>query len=279
MALKDRRVPLVPRMRQRRLPFGGRPWTWAALLTAVCAGGGGCARGAVGALGRPSRAPGGTRLVDGGVRPRYGACAHRACARRARGHRAPWTEPPQAEVPPESVPEPESPIVDEPWPTYGYDVARSHVAPPSADHRPPYSRLWAVRSGGNIELPPTVAYGRVYLAEGRGRFFSIDAESGDVVWEKHFSETARLPRQPSTKASSSSPTRQRLAATAHATRPGSSSQWTPQAARSAALSRIERVDPARRRRHALRGILGGPAVCPQRADGQAEVGIRRRPRN
>ena len=98
-------------------------------------------------------------------------------------------EPPQAEVPPESVPGArESPIADEPWPTYGYDVARSHVAPPSADHRPPYSRLWAVRSGGNIELPPTVAYGRVYLAEGRGRFFAIDAESGEVVWEKHFSE-------------------------------------------------------------------------------------------
>ena len=171
-------------MRHRRLPFGGRPWTWAALLTAVVLLAAGAALGALWA--RSDDAPehhvvrgSSTEEFDPGTEPALTEPAVTV---------PPDPEPPQAEVPPESVPEPESPIVDEPWPTYGYDVARSHVAPPSADHRPPYRRLWALRSGGNIELPPTVAYGRVYLAQGRGRFFSIDAESGDVVWEKQFSE-------------------------------------------------------------------------------------------
>jgi outer membrane protein assembly factor BamB len=76
--------------------------------------------------------------------------------------------------------------VDEPWPTYGYDAARTHVAPPFANHRPPYRQIWMLRSGNYIEFPPTVAYGRVYLAQLRGRFFAIDADTGKVQWQKRF---------------------------------------------------------------------------------------------
>ena len=72
----------------------------------------------------------------------------------------------------------------EPWPTYGHDDARSHDAPFSL--RPPFRRLWMVRTGYYIEFPPAVAYGRVLIPQLRGRLFSIDAKTGDVKWRKFF---------------------------------------------------------------------------------------------
>jgi outer membrane protein assembly factor BamB len=77
-------------------------------------------------------------------------------------------------------------IVEEiPWPMYGYDAARSHVA---ADyrHRPPFSPLWTVETGWFIEFPPAIADGRVFVGNLRGRFLAIRAETGKVVWTKHF---------------------------------------------------------------------------------------------
>jgi outer membrane protein assembly factor BamB len=71
-----------------------------------------------------------------------------------------------------------------PWPTYGRDLQRSHVAP--YDHRPPYRRRWMVRAGYYIELPPAVAYGRVLFTQLRGRMFSVDARTGDVLWRKWY---------------------------------------------------------------------------------------------
>jgi outer membrane protein assembly factor BamB len=72
----------------------------------------------------------------------------------------------------------------EPWPTYGYDAQRTRVAP--YDLRPPFRGLWSVRTGNVLEFPPVVAYGRVFVGQQRGRFFAIDADSGRIVWRKHF---------------------------------------------------------------------------------------------
>jgi outer membrane protein assembly factor BamB len=71
-----------------------------------------------------------------------------------------------------------------PWPTYGRDNARSHLAPFSL--RPPFRTLWMVRTGYYIEFPPAVAYGRVLVTQLRGRVFSVDAKTGKVRWRKFF---------------------------------------------------------------------------------------------
>jgi hypothetical protein len=71
-----------------------------------------------------------------------------------------------------------------PWPTYGRDVQRTHVAPYT--HRPPYRRRWTVRLGYYLEFPPAVAYGRVLATQLRGRVLSIDAASGKVLWRKWY---------------------------------------------------------------------------------------------
>jgi outer membrane protein assembly factor BamB len=77
-------------------------------------------------------------------------------------------------------------LIDEPWPTYGHDAQRTHLAP-QWRLRPPFHALWRLPAGGEIEYPPSIAYGRVYLASQKGRFFVVDARTGNRIWTKHFS--------------------------------------------------------------------------------------------
>jgi outer membrane protein assembly factor BamB len=72
-----------------------------------------------------------------------------------------------------------------PWPTYGRDPARTHVAD-GFEHRPPFRRRWMVRLGFYIEFPPVVGYDRVFAAQLKGRVVSIDARSGKVLWRRNF---------------------------------------------------------------------------------------------
>jgi len=85
------------------------------------------------------------------------------------------TEEPEPKPPPEK----DNP---RPWPTYGYDDARQHISP--YDHRPPYKRLWTIDAHDSLEFPPSIGYGRVYLAQQKGLFFALDAETGRVDWRK-----------------------------------------------------------------------------------------------
>ena len=79
---------------------------------------------------------------------------------------------------------PEKALRKEPWPTYGFDNARTRFAP-AFRHRPPFHELWMVRGRTLLEFPPVVAYGRVYLATDAGRLLAIEAKTGEVVWEKN----------------------------------------------------------------------------------------------
>jgi outer membrane protein assembly factor BamB len=88
-------------------------------------------------------------------------------------------------------PEPKPPPKDDnprPWPTYGYDNARQHISP--YRHRPPYRRLWTIDAHDTLEFPPTVGYGRVYLAQQKGLFFALNAETGRVSWRKSLGRCA-----------------------------------------------------------------------------------------
>ncbi len=85
----------------------------------------------------------------------------------------------------DAAPEPKPPPKRQnprPWPTYGYDAARTHISP--YDHRPPYRRLWAADAHDTLEFPPTIGYGRLYMAQQKGLFFALDAKTGKVDWRK-----------------------------------------------------------------------------------------------
>ena len=71
--------------------------------------------------------------------------------------------------------------VELPWRTFGYDNARTHFAPVYR-HRPPFKRAWMVRARHYIEFPAIVADGRVFVPQEKGRFFAVDAETGEILW-------------------------------------------------------------------------------------------------
>ena len=87
-------------------------------------------------------------------------------------------------VPTEPVIErrPRAAIRSLPWPTFGYDKRRTHLAPFA--HRPPYRRLWMARTGHYLEFPPTVGYGRVFVTNNTGRLLALDPGTGKAVWQK-----------------------------------------------------------------------------------------------
>jgi len=91
------------------------------------------------------------------------------------------TEEPEAKPPPKK----DDP---RPWPTYGYDNARQHISP--YNHRPPYRRLWSIDAHDTVEFPPSVGYGRVYVAQQKGLFFALNAETGRVSWRKSLDRCA-----------------------------------------------------------------------------------------
>jgi outer membrane protein assembly factor BamB len=73
---------------------------------------------------------------------------------------------------------------DRPWPLYGYDPARTHAA--AYDLRPPFTHLWTFPVWEQMEFPPVLGYGLVFVSQRRGRFFALDAATGRAVWQKHF---------------------------------------------------------------------------------------------
>ncbi|MGA0121853.1 MAG: PQQ-binding-like beta-propeller repeat protein [Gaiellales bacterium] len=70
-----------------------------------------------------------------------------------------------------------------PWPTYGFDDARTRWNP-DLEHRPPYTERWRFRSRSLLEFPPVVADGRLFVGQLRGRFYAVDTSTGGTIWEK-----------------------------------------------------------------------------------------------
>jgi outer membrane protein assembly factor BamB len=87
--------------------------------------------------------------------------------------------------PPEPRPDKEIP---RPWPMYGFDIARQHISP--YHHRPPYRRVWRIDAHDTLEFPPTIAYGRLYLAQQKGLFFALNAKNGRPVWKRSMARCA-----------------------------------------------------------------------------------------
>jgi outer membrane protein assembly factor BamB len=75
-----------------------------------------------------------------------------------------------------------------PWPTYGYDDARQHISPYHL--RPPYKRLWTIDAHDTLEFPPTIGYGKMFLAQQKGLFFALNAKNGRVRWRKSLGRCA-----------------------------------------------------------------------------------------
>jgi outer membrane protein assembly factor BamB len=89
------------------------------------------------------------------------------------------------EAPETEAPRPKKEVKQVPWPLYGYDAARTKFAP-EFKHRPPFRHLWNVQTHKYIEYPPAVANGRVFVANQRGDFLALNADTGRVIWQKRY---------------------------------------------------------------------------------------------
>jgi outer membrane protein assembly factor BamB len=72
-----------------------------------------------------------------------------------------------------------------PWPTYGLKVQRTHTTT-DFKLRPPFRLRWTFKARHVLEFPPSIAYGRLYLAQQRGRFFAVHHRTGKIVWQRRF---------------------------------------------------------------------------------------------
>ena len=68
------------------------------------------------------------------------------------------------------------------WPTFGYGNDRTRISPYA--FRPPFTPLWSFGARSLLEFPPSVAYGRLYVTNGRGTTFAVDTETGKQVWQR-----------------------------------------------------------------------------------------------
>jgi outer membrane protein assembly factor BamB len=76
-----------------------------------------------------------------------------------------------------------------PWPTYGYDDARTRAT--SQLHiRPPYKQIWTFRTKAPLEFPPVVGYGLLFSTQFKGRLWAIDAKRGKPKWHRDFGHCA-----------------------------------------------------------------------------------------
>jgi outer membrane protein assembly factor BamB len=83
------------------------------------------------------------------------------------------------------TPRPRRVVLRLPWPTYGLRVQRTHTAT-DFKLRPPYRLRWTFKAGHVLEFPPSVAYGRLYFAQQRGRFYAVHHRTGKIVWQRRF---------------------------------------------------------------------------------------------
>ena len=72
------------------------------------------------------------------------------------------------------------------WPGYGFDLARTHAAPPLG-LRPPFRQLWKVPGDWSlIEFPPVLEDGRLFLGTNHGLVLAVEAATGRVAWKRQF---------------------------------------------------------------------------------------------
>jgi outer membrane protein assembly factor BamB len=75
------------------------------------------------------------------------------------------------------------------WPTFGYNRARTHELPSKLG--PPFRNLWKTRPTGELlEFPPSLARGRLYVAENLGRVLAISTRTGRTLWKRDLGRLA-----------------------------------------------------------------------------------------
>ena len=101
-------------------------------------------------------------------------------------HVAPPAPPPPTPTP-KPKPKPRPRPTDDPWPLYGYDLARTRVFPNGRKPDPPLNVGWRFYDGALLEFPPVIDDNTLYFQDSNGwaSALSSPTESASAIAWRH----------------------------------------------------------------------------------------------
>lgn len=120
-------------------------------------------------------------LVNSGSTPR-----HRVVA----VHVAAPAPPPPPQPKPKPKPRPRPLPTDDPWPFYGYNLARTRFFPDRAKLDPPLNVGWRFHDGALLEFPPVIYDNTLYFEDANGWASALSSTNGQLVWHRRIGTVA-----------------------------------------------------------------------------------------
>jgi outer membrane protein assembly factor BamB len=93
-------------------------------------------------------------------------------------HVAPAPKPAPAPAAPKPRPAP----TDDPWPLYGYNLARTRFFPNGTSLDPPFRVGWAFHDGALLEFPPVVYDNTLYFEDANGWASALSTTNDHLLW-------------------------------------------------------------------------------------------------
>jgi outer membrane protein assembly factor BamB len=91
---------------------------------------------------------------------------------------------------PKPKPKPRPAPSDEPWPLYGYNLARTRFFPNGSKLDPPLHVGWTFRDGLLLEFPPVIYDDTLYFEDAHGSAKAVSTTNGHVLWQRQVGSLA-----------------------------------------------------------------------------------------
>src|SRR5947209_1742494 len=93
-----------------------------------------------------------------------------------------------APAPPRPKPRPR--LTDDPWPLYGYNLARTRFFPHRGKLGPPLHVGWKFNDGALLEFPPVLSDNTLYFVDAHGSAKALSTTTGRVLWARKIGSVA-----------------------------------------------------------------------------------------
>ena len=79
---------------------------------------------------------------------------------------------------------------DDPWPFYGYDLARTRFFPERREARPAAQVGWSFHDGALLEFPPVIYDNTLYFEDANGWASALSSTNGHLIWHRRIGTVA-----------------------------------------------------------------------------------------
>ena len=98
--------------------------------------------------------------------------------------------PPVPKKLPAPRPKPRPRPTDDPWPLYGYDLARTRLFPNGGKLDPPLNVGWRFYDGALLEFPPVIDDNTLYFQDSNGWASALGSTNGKLIWHRRIGTVA-----------------------------------------------------------------------------------------